>query len=197
MADLSQIRLNGTTYAFKDTFARNALANINPFSIEIVSSLPNSNIDTHTFYLISNGGTGQNVYDEYLYVNGNWEKLGSVNAGSIDMTGYLKTTDIAAWAKKSSKPSYTAAEVGAVSTSAPAAAITASDISSWNNKSDFSGSYNDLTNKPTIPAAYDDSALAARVTALENTEWYRYYSGTANPDNSMGNNGDLYFQTLE
>lgn len=33
----------------------------------------------------------------------------------------------------------------------------------------FSGSYNDLSNKPTIPAAYDDTALAARVTALENS----------------------------
>lgn len=31
-----------------------------------------------------------------------------------------------------------------------------------------SGSYNDLTDKPTIPAAYDDSALSNRVTALEN-----------------------------
>lgn len=30
-----------------------------------------------------------------------------------------------------------------------------------------SGSYNDLSNKPTIPAAYDDTALAARVTTLE------------------------------
>ena len=30
-----------------------------------------------------------------------------------------------------------------------------------------SGSYNDLTDKPTIPAAYDDTALAARVTVLE------------------------------
>lgn len=30
-----------------------------------------------------------------------------------------------------------------------------------------SGSYNDLTDKPAIPAAYDDTALAARVTALE------------------------------
>ena len=29
--------------------------------------------------------------------------------------------------------------------------ITSSDISNWNNKSDFSGNYNDLTNKPTIP----------------------------------------------
>lgn len=30
-----------------------------------------------------------------------------------------------------------------------------------------SGSYNDLTDKPSIPAAYDDTALAARVAALE------------------------------
>ena len=31
----------------------------------------------------------------------------------------------------------------------------------------FSGDYNDLTNKPTIPPAYDDTALAARVTTNE------------------------------
>ena len=29
--------------------------------------------------------------------------------------------------------------------------ILSSDITNWNNKSDFSGSYNDLTDKPTIP----------------------------------------------
>ena len=29
--------------------------------------------------------------------------------------------------------------------------ITQANISSWNNKSNFSGNYNDLTNKPTIP----------------------------------------------
>ena len=32
-----------------------------------------------------------------------------------------------------------------------AATITSQDITDWNNKSDFSGSYDDLTNKPTIP----------------------------------------------
>ena len=32
--------------------------------------------------------------------------------------------------------------------------ITADERTAWNNKSNFSGSYNDLTNKPTIPAAY-------------------------------------------
>lgn len=29
--------------------------------------------------------------------------------------------------------------------------ISSSDVTNWNNKSNFSGSYNDLTNKPTIP----------------------------------------------
>ena len=41
------------------------------------------------------------------------------------------------------------------STSA-AASITSQDITDWNNKSDFSGDYNDLTNKPTIPTKTSD-----------------------------------------
>jgi len=32
--------------------------------------------------------------------------------------------------------------------------VTASEKSTWNNKSDFSGNYNDLTNKPTIPSIW-------------------------------------------
>lgn len=43
-------------------------------------------------------------------------------------------------------------ETDPVFNSSAASGISSSDITSWNNKSDFSGSYNDLTNKPTIPA---------------------------------------------
>lgn len=45
--------------------------------------------------------------------------------------------------------SYT--ETDPVFVASAAHGISASDITAWNNKSDFSGSYNDLTNKPTIP----------------------------------------------
>lgn len=176
MADLAKVRLNGTTYNLKDAWVRNAVANINPFSIQIVQSLPSSNIDTHTFYLISNGGAGQNIYDEYLYVNNSWEKIGSINASSIDMTDYLKKTDIAAWAKESTKPSYTASEVGALS-----------------SNTTYVSSVNGQSGAVTV-SVYDDTALAARVSALENTNWYRYYTGSAAPSNSQGENGDLYFQ---
>ena len=34
--------------------------------------------------------------------------------------------------------------------------ITEENITSWNNKSEFSGNYNDLTNKPTIPTSTSD-----------------------------------------
>lgn len=44
------------------------------------------------------------------------------------------------------------------------------------------------------PAPYNDSALAARVTALEQLEWATYYSGRSNPSNSQGQNGDIYLQ---
>ena len=43
------------------------------------------------------------------------------------------------------------------------------------------GSYNDLSNKPSIPAAYDDSALKARVTALEQSGG----SGTSYDDTAI------------
>jgi hypothetical protein len=45
--------------------------------------------------------------------------------------------------------SYT--ETDPVFTASAAHGIKASDISNWNGKSDFSGNYNDLTNKPPIP----------------------------------------------
>lgn len=47
---------------------------------------------------------------------------------------------------------YLTTETDPVFKASVAYSITASDVSNWNNKSDFSGNYNDLTNKPTIPS---------------------------------------------
>lgn len=38
--------------------------------------------------------------------------------------------------------------------------ITDTDIKNWNNKSNFSGNYNDLTNKPTIPAEVTENTVS-------------------------------------
>ena len=42
-------------------------------------------------------------------------------------------------------------EIDPIYSSSAASEITSNDITNWNNKSDFSGNYNDLTNKPVIP----------------------------------------------
>lgn len=55
--------------------------------------------------------------------------------------------------------SYT--ETDPIYSASAAAGITSANITTWNNKSDFSGNYNDLTNKPTIPAAQVNSDWSA------------------------------------
>lgn len=88
-------------------------------------------------------------------------------------SGFITTESdptVPSWAKQSTKPSYTASEVGALPATtvipddladlnddATHRLVTDTQISTWNNKSDFSGNYNDLTNKPTIPAAQVNS----------------------------------------
>ncbi len=52
--------------------------------------------------------------------------------------------------------------------------ITSNDITNWNGKSDFSGSYNDLTDKPTIPdelSDLSDDSSHRLVSDTEKTTW--------------------------
>lgn len=85
--------------------------------------------------------------------------------------GILVETDptVPAWAKATSKPTYTAEEVGAqpagdyalkseiptklsqLEQNGNSRTVTDAEKAFWNSKSNFSGSYNDLTDKPAIP----------------------------------------------
>lgn len=60
----------------------------------IVNELPSTGADD-TIYLVPNTDpeTGNN-YDEYVYVNGAWEKLGGIQV-EVDLTDYVKNTDYA------------------------------------------------------------------------------------------------------
>lgn len=59
----------------------------------VVQSLPASDIDPNKIYLMLNpDGEGNNAYDEYMYVNDGWEKIGSMG-NNIDLTGYLTIAD--------------------------------------------------------------------------------------------------------
>lgn len=108
----------------------NAVKNITPAaakSFKIVTSLPKENIDTEVLYILQ----GTSGYYPYIYTGSTSDAYSSSNWKSFTLN--FTETD----------PIYTASV---------AANITNKDISTWNNKSDFSGSYSDLSGKPTIPS---------------------------------------------
>lgn len=57
------------------------------FTPTVVQTLPVTDIDEHTIYLVPKTGETGDVYDEYLYINNAWEHIGST---AIDLSGYSK-----------------------------------------------------------------------------------------------------------
>lgn len=113
MADISKITVGTTTYNLKDASARssistinsagyqtasqvttainNAISGITGIRFEVVSALPTTGT-AGTIYLIAHQHTTQDIYDEYIYVNGKWEKLGTTD---MDLSNYVTKSDIA------------------------------------------------------------------------------------------------------
>jgi hypothetical protein len=59
---------------------------------EIVQSLPTQDISTTTIYMIRNTTTsGDNIYDEYMYINSQWELIGT---SATDFSNYYTKTEI-------------------------------------------------------------------------------------------------------
>ena len=76
-----------------DSAIATAIAAVDHLSREIVETLPeNANANKNVIYMVRReDGTGQDVYNEYMYINGAWEIIGDT---SVDLTGYAKTEDI-------------------------------------------------------------------------------------------------------
>lgn len=74
------------------TAINTAIAGITGISFEIVQTLPATG-DNGTIYLVPNSGTGTNIYDEYIYINNNWEKIGTT---AVDLTNYVQFSDLTA-----------------------------------------------------------------------------------------------------
>lgn len=69
------------------------LVSIPKFSIEVVEELPTQDISTTTIYFVAQEGepSGQDIYDEYIYVNGKWELIGNTD---IDLSAYSTTVQM-------------------------------------------------------------------------------------------------------
>lgn len=90
-SDLVYQKVEEILQSAKD-YTDSAIGGVTHFGIEVVASLPTSNIKTNTIYLVPNGeSTGQNVKTEYMYINGQWEIIGSTD---IDLSDYPTTSEM-------------------------------------------------------------------------------------------------------
>ena len=99
-----------------------------PSSISLVTDKRPETGEEDVLYLIYDKDTAP-AMKEYLWHNGAWRYLGTT---SVDLSEYLKSTDISAWAKAATKPTYTAKEVGAATAADITAAVNAVSIGGRN-----------------------------------------------------------------
>lgn len=83
-------------YKKNETYSREEVNNlvdtIPKFAIEVVTTLPTTQISTTTIYLIKTSETETgNLYTEFIYVNGNWEILG---IQKLDLTNYYTKQEV-------------------------------------------------------------------------------------------------------
>lgn len=67
-----------------------AVGQITSFEYQVVQTLPQTG-EKGVVYLVANTGTTPNIYDEYIWVNNAFEKIGTTD---IDLSGYATTQDL-------------------------------------------------------------------------------------------------------
>lgn len=67
-----------------------AVSEVTQIDYSVVEALPSTG-KKGVIYLVANSGSGNNIYDEYIYINSKFEKLGS---REMDLSSYAKKTDI-------------------------------------------------------------------------------------------------------
>lgn len=84
--DLANYYLKSETYTQAEV--DNLIGQISTVRFEIVQTLPQTG-QSNIIYLLANSGTAPNIYDEYVWVNNAWEKIGST---AIDLSNYWTST---------------------------------------------------------------------------------------------------------
>lgn len=72
-------------------FVTAAIAGVSTFHAEIVNSLPSTGASNVLYLVAKASSESGNVYDEYLYIGGAWELVGSTG---VDLSGYVKSSEM-------------------------------------------------------------------------------------------------------
>ena len=68
-----------------------ALVNAGHLRRKVVTELPQEDIDENAIYMISVRVNGEDIYDEYMFIDGQWEVLGNT---SIDLSDYYTKEEV-------------------------------------------------------------------------------------------------------
>ena len=68
------------------------LGNLDTVVAMVVTQLPTTDIKTNKIYLVKDSTTESDLYQEYLYVDGKWEKVGT-HKQEVDLTDYAKKSE--------------------------------------------------------------------------------------------------------
>lgn len=159
--DLANYYLKSETYT-KDEVAA-LIGAIQQFHYEIVATLPATG-EGNVLYLLGPTGTGADKYEEYVYANSTWTKIGDT---SIDLAGYVTTTALNTalanyWPK------------------ADVVNITLSDLA-------VSGDWDDIENNPIPEPSASDNGKVLGVTDAQGTlGWVQGGGGGGGSVTSVG-----------
>lgn len=87
------VNVDLTAYAISADVTKeiaSAVSGVTQIDYSVVESLPSTG-KKGIIYLVANSDSGNNIYDEYIYINSKFEKLGS---REMDLSSYAKKTDI-------------------------------------------------------------------------------------------------------
>ena len=143
--DLSNYYLKSETYT--KTEVNNLIGQIGSIEFQVVNELPLTGNSSYIYLVPSSNPTTQNIKDEYIWVNNAWEQIGSTD---VELSNYQTKID------SSHKLNSDLVD----DTNQTNKFVTSTEKTTWNNKSNFSGSYNDLTDQPTIPNEVTESTVS-------------------------------------
>lgn len=89
--EIEALGTNVYTKQQTDNAIATAIAAVDHLSREIVEALPETANENVIYMVLRESGAGQDVYNEYMYINGAWEIIGNT---SVDLTDYAKKEDI-------------------------------------------------------------------------------------------------------
>lgn len=91
---LSEINDNLTAldYTWSSEKINSVISALNLNNFRVVDQLPTENIDTNVIYIVpKQGGASPNLREEYIYVNGQWELIGSTD---VNLDNYFTKQEV-------------------------------------------------------------------------------------------------------